>query len=98
MTDELLTQANNLKSRIKQVTKLLENLDLTDPSSEYAMARISPIMLQVGMAQTIQFDVVDEEDSSPTEVQILDANIHKMIVNILKSYRSELETMFNNLA
>ena len=98
MTDELLAQGNNLKSRIKQIEKLLDCLDLTDPSGNYPSERVSPIMIQAGMAQTIQFDVVNNLDIPPTEVQLLDAKIHKMIVEILKDYKQKLEKMFENLS
>ena len=98
MTEELLAQGNNLKSRINQVEKLLESIDLTDPSGNYPSERISPIMIQAGMAQTIQFDVVNVVDCKPTEVQLLDAKIHKMIVEILKDYKQKLEKMFKDLS
>ena len=98
MTDELLAQANNLKNRIADVENLLAQLDLKDPSGVDTADRISPIMLQAGMAQTIQFEVVNPTNEPPTQIQLLDDRVHSYIVAILKDYKQKLEEMFTNLA
>nr|DAE83109.1 MAG TPA: hypothetical protein [Caudoviricetes sp.] len=100
MTDELLNQGNAIKNRLYDVKKLLEQLDLTDPSGVDDTTRISPIVIQAGMAQTVQFDALagDEDSADLTRVQILDARIHKMIVEIIKDYKIKLEEAFRDLA
>lgn len=99
MTKELLNNANNLQNRISQVSKLLEQIDLTDPSGVDTTVRVSPIVIQVGMAQTLQFDVLptDETDPNKVEVVLLDNRVHNMIVTLLKDYKVKLEDMFNKL-
>lgn len=92
-------QGNNLRSRIKEVKNLLNQLDLTDPSKRDAENRVSPIMVQAGMAQTIQFDVVNSATNhNPTEIELLDNSIHARIVELLQDYQKQLEEKFNNLA
>lgn len=99
LTKELLDNANSLQNRINQVTKLLEQIDLTDPSGMDTTVRVSPIVIQVGMAQTLQFDVLpaDEADPNKAEVVTLDNRVHDMIVTLLKDYKVKLEDMFNKL-
>ena len=100
MTDELLTQANNLKDRIRTIDKLLEQLDLSDVSMVNPMARTSPIAIQAGMAQTIQFELLpaDIDSSETTEIQRLDAEVYKLFVRTLKDYRNKVQDMFDKLA
>ena len=96
MTEELLAQGNNLKARIKEVSALLEQIDLTDPSGINPDVKTSPIMVQAGMAKTIQFDVVGTREK-PTEVQVLDNKVHESIIHILTQYRNKLVEMFKEL-
>jgi len=97
MTEQLLMQANALRNRIKDVSKLLEQLDLTDPS-DVGSKRISPIVIHVGMAQTIQFDVLPNDPTMPiTDIQRLDARMHDMLVKLLIEYKKQLEDNFKNL-
>lgn len=99
MTEELLIQANALRNRIKDVSKLLEQLDLTDPSGVDETVRISPIVIHAGMAQTIQFDVLPNNPDLPiTELQRLDARMHDLITKLLIDYKRQLEQSFSNLA
>lgn len=98
MTEETLIQGNNLRSRIKEVKNLLSQLDLTDPSRRDAENRVSPIMLQAGMAQTIQFDVVNSTNHHPTEIELLDNTMHNRIVGLLQDYQRQLEEKFKNLS
>lgn len=100
MTDEILDQANAIKNRLHDVDKLLEQLDLTDPSGRDDYTRISPIVIQAGMAQTVQFDALagDEDNAEITQVQLIDARVHNMIVEIIKDYKNKLEEAFKDLA
>lgn len=99
MTEELLTNANAIRNRIQDVTKLLESLDLTDTSGIDTTPRISPIVIHAGMAQMMQFDVLPNDTSQPiSEMQKLDARIHGLIVGVLKDYKRQLIDMFKNLA
>lgn len=100
MTDELLNQGNAIKNRLHDVEKLLDQLDLTDPSGVDDYTRISPIVIQAGMAQTVQFDALagDEDSAELSRVQLLDARVHNMIVEIIKDYKNKLEEAFSDLA
>lgn len=99
MTKELLAQGNALQNRITDVDKLLEQLDLSDPSGTDTTVRISPIVLHVGMAQTIQFDVLPNDPDLPiTETQKLDAQMHQYIVKLLKEYKKKLQESFDDLS
>lgn len=100
MTNELLDQGNAIKNRLYDVEKLLEQLDLTDPSGRDDYTRISPIVIQAGMAQTVQFDALtgDEDNAELTQVQLIDARVHNMIVEIIKDYKNKLEDAFRELA
>lgn len=100
MTDELLSQGNAIKNRLYDVNKLLEQLDLTDPSGADDTTRISPIVIQAGMSSTVQFDALagDEDSADLTRVQILDARVHKMIIELIKDYKNKLEEAFSDLA
>lgn len=96
MTDELLAQAQNLKTRINAVNRLLSSLDLTDPSGKKPVTRTSPIGITAGMAPTVQFELVGGI-SKPTTIQKLDEDVYKKFVAILQSYKGELEKMFKDL-
>lgn len=99
MTEELLSQANALRNRIKDVEKLLEQLDLTDPSGDDETIRISPIVIHAGMAQTVQFDVLPSDPDLPiTEMQRLDARMHDYITKLLQDYKRQLQESFTNLS
>ena len=98
LTLELLKQANALRNRIRDVNKILEQLDLTDPSNTDTTTRISPIVLHAGMASTIQFDVLPSDAGIQiTEMQRIDARMHEYIVKMLKDYKQTLEEQFINL-
>lgn len=98
MTETLLAQANALQNRIKSVELLLDQVDLTDPSGADTTERISPIILQAGMAQSIQFDVLPADVDMPiSETQRLDARMHEYIVKLLQDYLRQLKEMFNKL-
>ena len=98
MTLELLKQANALQNRIRDVNRILEQLDLTDPSNTDTTTRISPIVLHAGMANTIQFDVLPSDVGIQiTEMQRIDARMHEYIVKMLKDYKQTLEEQFINL-
>lgn len=99
MTEELLTNANAIRNRIQDVSKLLESLDLTDTSGIDDTPRISPIVIHAGMAQMVQFDVLPNDPLCPiSEMQKLDARMHKFIVDMLKDYKRQLIEMFEKLA
>lgn len=98
MTETLLAQANALQNRIKSVELLLEQVDLTDPSGADTTERISPIIIQAGMAQSIQFDVLPADVDMPiSETQRLDAHIHAVFVQLLQDYLRQLKEMFDKL-
>ena len=98
MTEELLTNANAIRNRIQDITKLLESLDLTDTSGIDDIPRISPIVIHAGMAQMIQFDVLPNNTLCPiSEMQKLDARIYGLIVEVLKDYKRQLVDMFEKL-
>ena len=99
MTEELLRQGNAIRNRIRDVEKLLEQLDLSDPSGVDTTQRISPIVIHAGMAQTVQFDVLPNDPDLPiTEMQRLDASMHEYFVKLLMDYKIKLNDMFNNLS
>lgn len=52
------------------------------------------------MASTVQFDALagDEDSADLTRIQILDARVHKMIIELIKDYKNKLEEAFSDLA
>ena len=84
MTEELLVTANSIKSRIEEIEALLAQLDLTDDSGVDTTERLSPISIQAGMAQVVQFEVLHEDGEEPTEMQKIDARIYDLLVKVLQ--------------
>ena len=52
------------------------------------------------MASTVQFDALagDEDSAELSRVQLLDARVHNMIVEIIKDYKNKLEEAFRDLS
>lgn len=97
MTETVLTNANAICSRIKEINSLIEELNLTDPSGRDETIRHSPITIQAGMGKVVNFELTNNINQTPTIVQDLDNKTYKLIYDILLSYRRTLEAEFNNL-
>ena len=97
MTETVLTNANAICSRIKEINSLIEELNLTDPSGRDETIRHSPITIQAGMGKVVNFELTNNINQTPTIVQELDNKTYKLIYDILLSYRRTLEAEFKKL-
>jgi hypothetical protein len=97
LTETVLTNANAICSRIKEINSLIEELNLTDPSGRDETIRHSPITIQAGMGKVVNFELTNNINQTPTIVQELDNKTYKLIYDILLSYRRTLEAEFKKL-
>ena len=74
----------------------LEELNLTDPSGIDTTERYSPVTISCGMAQTITFDIANNNDPY-SDVQRLDDNMRNMVVRLLTDYKNQLERLFKEV-
>lgn len=96
MTKDKLDRANAINNKLMSVKAFLEELNLTDPSGIDTTERYSPVTISCGMAQTITFDVANDDDPH-NDVQRLDDNIRKTLVRILTDYKNQLERLFGEV-
>lgn len=97
MNETTLINANAIQSRIKEVSALLDELNLTDPSGRDATIRHSPITIQAGMGKVVNFELTKGVSQTPTIVQELNNNVYKLFCDILIDYKKKLEREFEQL-
>lgn len=83
MTKELLKEANALNSRITIARQLQDQIKNS-----------LPIVIQCGMGQTVQFDIVRDKDN---KLQQLDNGIYDALQQLLDGYVAALQKQFDIL-
>ena len=83
MDVNLLDEANALYSRIRNVKQLQKQID-----------NKLPIVIQCGMWQTVQFDIVSDTNNT---LQQLDNGIYDKLQELLSGYANVLQKQFDAL-
>ena len=83
MDVNLLDEANALYSRIRNVKQLQKQID-----------NKLPIVIQCGMGQTVQFDIVADTNNT---LQQLDNGIYDKLQELLSGYANVLQKQFDAL-
>ena len=96
MTKDTLSRANAIYNKLMTANAFLEELNLTDPSGIDTTERYSPVTISCGMAQTITFDIANNNDPY-SDVQRLDDNMRNMVVRLLTDYKNQLERLFKEV-
>ena len=78
LNETTLINANAICSRIKEISTLLEEFNLTDPSGRDDTIRHSPITIQAGMGKVVSFELTKGVSQTPTIVQELDNKTYKL--------------------
>lgn len=94
LTKDTLNRANAINNRLCKVKAWLAGLDETDPSGIDEQSRYSPIILSCGMAKTL--DLPYTPDPS-TDVQLLENNLREFIIDQIKAYEQQLETLLASI-
>lgn len=93
MTDEVLNKANGLKARLREITNLINQIEVTNTAT--GEERTAPICIQAGINSPVEFYVGKDLVNDP--LYNVDNIMYDQLLTLLKAYKQNVEEAFANL-